>query len=55
VVILDFDNVEAIGQAFADEVFRVFAAQHPNLEIVPLRANKNVQQMIQRALSHTPE
>jgi len=55
VVILDFDNVEAIGQAFADEVFRVFASQHPNLEIVPLHANRNVQQMIQRALSNAPE
>jgi anti-sigma regulatory factor (Ser/Thr protein kinase)/uncharacterized protein (DUF1330 family) len=55
VVILDFDNVEAIGQAFADEVFRVFASQHPNLGIVPLRANKNVQQMIQRALSNVAE
>jgi len=55
VVILDFDNVEGIGQAFADEVFRVFAGQHPNLEIVPLRANKNVQQMIQRARSNIVE
>lgn len=55
VVILDFDNVETIGQAFADEVFRVFPGQHPNIEIVPLRANKNVQQMIQRALANSPE
>jgi hypothetical protein len=36
VVILDIDNVEAIGQAFADEVFRVFAVQHPNIEIAML-------------------
>jgi formamidopyrimidine-DNA glycosylase len=55
VVILDFDNVEGIGQAFADEVFRVFVAQHPNVEVVPLHANKNVQQMIQRALLNAPE
>jgi hypothetical protein len=55
VVILDFDDVEGIGQAFADEVFRVFAAEHPNLEIVPLRANKSVQQMILRALSNVAE
>ena len=55
VVILDFDNVETIGQAFADEVFRVFAKQHPNIEIVPLRTNRNVKQMIHRALSNSPE
>jgi len=48
------DNVEGIGQAFADEVSRVFTKQHPNLEIVPLRANKNVQQMIQWALLNLP-
>lgn len=27
-VIFDFDDVEPIGQAFADEVFCVFAKQH---------------------------
>lgn len=51
IVYLDFDNVEAIGQAFADETFRVFAGQHPQIELIPLRANKIVQQMIQRALT----
>ncbi|HKZ43277.1 MAG TPA: STAS-like domain-containing protein, partial [Candidatus Hodarchaeales archaeon] len=55
VVILDFDNVDTIGQAFADEVFRVFAKQHPHIELMPLRTNKNVQQMIQRALSSSAE
>src|SRR3990170_5538715 len=55
VVILDFDNVEVIGHAFADEVFRVFARQHPRIEIIPIRANKNVKQMIQRAISASEE
>jgi hypothetical protein len=50
-----FDNVEAIDQACADKVFRVFAAQHPKLELVPVRANKSVQQMIQRVLSSSAE
>lgn len=54
-VILDFNNVEAIGQAFADETFRVFAKQHPQIELIPLRANKTVQQMIQRALTRSDE
>jgi hypothetical protein len=30
-VVFDFDQVETIGQAFADEIFRVFKNQHPIL------------------------
>jgi DNA-binding transcriptional ArsR family regulator len=32
-VIFDFEGVDNIGQAFADEVFRVFATQHPDIEL----------------------
>ena len=48
-VILDFDAVTSIGQAFADEVFRVFAHDHPDVALVPLHAVPAVQQMIRRA------
>ena len=48
-VILDFEGVEQIGQAFADEVFRVFAKAHPNVEIVPFNTNPDVDAMIHRA------
>ncbi len=41
-----------IGQAFADEIFRVFKTQHPDMELIPLKANKQVQQMIARALTN---
>lgn len=51
-VILDFNDVESIGQAFADEVFRVFANRHPDMELIPLNANRDVTHMINRALSH---
>lgn len=50
-VIFDFDDVESIGQSFADEVFRVFANQHPGMELIHLNANKVVRQMIVRALN----
>jgi anti-sigma regulatory factor (Ser/Thr protein kinase) len=50
VVIFDFDGVETIGQAFADEVFRVFSKQHPELELHHVNACKDVEQMISRAL-----
>jgi len=48
-VLFDFTEVESIGQAFADEVFRVFVDAHPNIEIVPIRASTDVMQMINRA------
>ena len=48
-VVLDFDTVTSIGQAFADEVFRVFAHDHPNITLVPIHAVAEVQQMIRRA------
>ncbi|MGH8116681.1 MAG: STAS-like domain-containing protein [Rhodanobacteraceae bacterium] len=48
-VVLDFADVAWIGQAFADEVFRVFANAHPDVELVPLHAVPAVQQMIRRA------
>ena len=49
VVVLDFSGVETIGQAFADEVFRVFQNQHPEIEVVAIRASSDVKQMISRA------
>ena len=49
-VIFDFDDIETIGQAFADEIFRVFKLQHPEMDLIYLKANKEVQQMITRAL-----
>ena len=48
-VLLDFDGVSSIGPAFADEIFRVFASEHPEVHLSPIRANDNVQRMINRA------
>lgn len=45
-VLLDFDGVNRIGQAFADEIFRVFARQHPKVEIYPIRTTPEVEAMI---------
>jgi excisionase family DNA binding protein len=46
---LDFDKVESVGQGFADEVFRVWAKQHPEVRLVPARMNDGVALMIGRA------
>ncbi|HEX4775047.1 MAG TPA: DUF4325 domain-containing protein [Candidatus Saccharimonadales bacterium] len=51
VIILDFENVPTIGQAFADEIFRVFSARHPEIEIRTENMNENVEFMIKRAQS----
>jgi hypothetical protein len=48
---LDFTGVAEIGQAFADEMFRVFAAAHPGIRITPINTSPAVAQMIRRALS----
>jgi anti-sigma regulatory factor (Ser/Thr protein kinase) len=49
VVVFDFEEVSEIGQAFADEVFRVFRNQHPKIELIPHRATASINQMISRA------
>lgn len=54
VVIFDFKGVETIGQAFADEIFRVFARSHPGIQMPVINATKQVREMIARARSETP-
>lgn len=49
-VILDFTGVETIGQAFADEVFRVFQTAHPEITMTPTHMTADVDGMIKRAL-----
>jgi len=48
-VLLDFEGVSAIGQAFSDENFRVFRSQHPTMDLYPIHANTEVQEMINRS------
>ena len=48
-VVLDFKEVPTIGQAFSDEMFRVFAREHPGIELVPVHTNAEVKRMILRA------
>lgn len=50
-VILDFNGVQEIGQAFADEVFRVFQAAHPKIIMVPIHMTNAVKDMVNRSLS----
>ena len=57
-VMLDFDGVDSIGQAFADEIFRVFPLEHPEILLVPVRATDSIIQMIahvRNAQSNDPD
>jgi hypothetical protein len=49
IIVLDFKNVETVGQGFADEVFRVWQNRHPTIEIRYQEVNENVLFMIKRA------
>jgi anti-anti-sigma regulatory factor len=49
-VILDFKGVDSIGQAFADEIFRVFAMKNKDINLLHVNASREVEQMIMRAL-----
>ena len=46
---LDFREVPTIGQAFADEIFRVFPLHHPEIKLVPMSVSAEVKKMIARA------
>jgi anti-sigma regulatory factor (Ser/Thr protein kinase) len=50
-VVFNFQDVSTIGQPFADEIFRVFASQHPEIEIMVTQANSEVNRMVARARS----
>lgn len=55
IVLFDFNDVDTIGPAFADEIFRVFERGHPQIRLVPINTSTNVEQMIVRARSIPPE
>ncbi|MBM3363869.1 MAG: DUF4325 domain-containing protein [Betaproteobacteria bacterium] len=48
---LDFSGIHDIGQAFADELFRVFANAHPGIVITPMHTEPAVASMIRRAVA----
>lgn len=50
-VFLDFDGIETIGQAFADEIFRVFAAEKPDTRLTYTNTTPAVNDVIKRALN----
>jgi len=50
-IVLDFENVQMIGQAFADEVFRVFKNAHPHTHLSTMNTNEDVSRMIAHVIA----
>ncbi len=51
VVIMDYDRVPMVGQAFADEVYRVFLNAHPDIRIENTNMNEAVAFMVNRSIN----
>ena len=49
-VILDFKKVDTLGQAFADEVFRVWQKKHPAIAIEYINTSESVEFMIKHVI-----
>jgi anti-sigma regulatory factor (Ser/Thr protein kinase) len=50
-VVLDFEGVTSVGPAFVDQIFRVFQNEHPEIKILHVNANEEVEGMIKRGLA----
>lgn len=51
-VVLDFEGIEWMGQGFADQIFRVFQNSYPDVEIVPVNMNENVNKMYHHVINN---
>lgn len=48
VIVFDFDKVPFVGQAFADEIFRVFRNKYPKIKLQTINMNEAVSLMVNR-------
>ncbi|MFA5352003.1 MAG: DUF4325 domain-containing protein [Candidatus Gracilibacteria bacterium] len=49
IIVFDFDKVPTVGQAFADEVFRVFHTKYPQIKLEVENMDEGVEFMVKRA------
>lgn len=50
-VIFDFEGVDAVGQAFGDEIFRVYSQKNPKIFLLPINMKNDVARMVNKAIS----
>jgi predicted transcriptional regulator len=46
-VVLDFNHIDTIGRAFADEIFRVYKNAHPEINLAFINASEAITKLIQ--------
>jgi anti-sigma regulatory factor (Ser/Thr protein kinase) len=51
-VLLDFEGIQSVGPAFADEIFRVYKTGHPRVKLMPTNASEEILKTIQQAKSN---
>lgn len=49
IITFDFKGVREVGQGFVDQIFRIFAQRHPEIQMIYVNANPAVEFMIQRS------
>jgi hypothetical protein len=49
IILFDYENVPLVGQAFADEIYRVFQELHPNIRLENENMSEGVRFMVERA------
>ena len=48
-IVLDFSSISAVGSAFADEIFRVFRRENPEVLLVRIGATAGVERVLRVA------
>ena len=49
IVVFDYENVPLVGQAFADEIYRIFKEHHPDIRLENEHMSEGVRFMVERA------
>ena len=52
-ITLDFTNAKVVGNAFVDEIFRVFHEKNPDIELEYINANPDIEFMIKSNLKYS--
>lgn len=53
IILFDFDKVSVVGQAFADEIFRVFHNKYPDIILQTENMEEGVKFMVERAITES--
>ncbi|MBI2623383.1 MAG: STAS-like domain-containing protein [Candidatus Liptonbacteria bacterium] len=51
IILFDYEKVPMVGQAFADEIYRVFQELHPDIRLENENMSEGVRFMVERAKS----